>query len=168
MSRLSWIKKALEVGVVTRKYPFEHAEVPEGSRGLPEFDSSKCIGCSACANVCTPDAIRVVDDLNEGVRRVEYFVGRCIFCGRCAEVCPVSAIRITKEFELAYKDEVRFVIELKLVKCSNCGKPFTTTRHLNHVLGKVSEGLPELMTLCPDCRRKSTVNSFITPVGGTV
>ncbi|MEM2576142.1 MAG: 4Fe-4S dicluster domain-containing protein [Sulfolobales archaeon] len=165
MSRLSWIKTALEVGVVTRKYPFEQVEVPEGFRGLPEFDPSKCVGCTACANVCTPDAIRVVDEVEGGVRRLEYRVGRCIFCGRCADVCPVSAIKITKEFELAYKGDVVHIIELKLIKCSLCGKPFTTSKHLKHTSGKLNEGVLENINLCPECKRRGNINSSICSGG---
>ncbi|MEM0505236.1 MAG: 4Fe-4S dicluster domain-containing protein [Sulfolobales archaeon] len=165
MSRLSWIKTALEVGVVTKKYPFEHVEVPEGFRGLPEFDPSKCIGCTACANVCTPDAIKIVDDVNECVRRLEYRVGRCIFCGRCADVCPVSAIKVTKEFELAYKGDVVYTIEIKFTKCPVCGKPFTTSKHLNHTLSKFGENVLENVDLCPECKRRNSINSLIQSVG---
>lgn len=165
MSRLSWIKTALSTGVVTKKYPYEHVEVPEGFRGLPVFDPSKCVGCSSCANVCTPDAIKVFDDQAEGYRRVEYHLGRCIFCGRCADVCPLSAITITKEFELAHRAEVKHVIEIKLAKCSQCGKYFTTSRHLKHVSSRLDEGVLENITLCPECRRGSTVNSLIRSLG---
>ncbi len=165
MSRLSWIKTSLEVGVVTKKYPFERVEVPEAFRGLPEFDPSKCMGCTACANVCTPDAIRVVEDVNEGVRRLEYRVGKCIFCGRCADVCPTSAIKMSKEFELAYKDEVVYIIEIRLTNCPVCGKPFTTSRHLTHVSGKIYEEVLENINLCPDCRRRNNVNSIIRSAG---
>lgn len=165
MSRLSWIKTALEVGVVTRKYPYAHVEVPEGFRGLPEFDASKCVGCTACANVCTPNAIRVVDDTEEGIRRIEYRVGKCIFCGRCADVCPVSAIKITKEFELAYKGDVIYTIELKLTKCSSCSKPFTTSKHLTHTSGKLNEGVLENVDLCPECKRQGNINSLIRSGG---
>ncbi|MEM4499096.1 MAG: 4Fe-4S dicluster domain-containing protein [Sulfolobales archaeon] len=165
MSRLSWVKTALEVGVVTKKYPYEDVEVPEGFRGLPEFDAVKCIGCASCANVCTPDAIRVVEDVGSGVRRLEYRVGKCIFCGRCAEVCPVSAITISKEFELAYKGEVVHVIELRYARCSVCGKPFTTSKHLTHVEGKLSEVIRENVDLCPDCKRRVSINSIIQSAG---
>ncbi len=166
MKRLSWIKTALEVGVVTKKYPYEHVEVPEGSRGLPEFDPSKCMGCTACANACTPNAIKVVESFEEGVRRLEYYVDRCIFCGRCAEVCPTSAIKITKEFELAHNGEVVHIIELRLVTCSSCGKPFTTSKHITHVSSKLGEGTLENVNLCSDCRRRTSINSLIRPAGG--
>ena len=50
--RLWFIKKAFEVGTVTRKYPYVKVEVPEGSRGRPVIDFEKCIGCGACVAAC--------------------------------------------------------------------------------------------------------------------
>ncbi|MCS7108477.1 MAG: 4Fe-4S dicluster domain-containing protein [Sulfolobales archaeon] len=165
MSRLSWIKTALEVGVVTKKYPFERVEVPDGFRGLPIFDSGKCIGCTACANVCTPDAIKVVNDFTNGFRRIEYRLGKCIFCGRCADVCPVSAITITKEFELAYTGDVINAIEIKFIKCVQCGQYYTVSRHLKHVSSKLNDEALEGVDICPDCRRRSNINSLIHASG---
>ncbi len=161
--RLQLIKEALSIGVVTRKYPFIPAEVPEGFRGLPQFDASKCIGCTACGNVCTPNAITFVDDTSLGIRRLEYYLGRCIFCGRCADVCPTSAITITKEFELASLNDrdLRLVIDIKLIKCQSCGRYFTTFRHLNTVAGKLQEGVVDLVNICPECRRKLALDSLI-------
>jgi Fe-S-cluster-containing hydrogenase component 2 len=52
-----------------------------------KIDKEKCTGCSACAEICPVDAIKVNDkaivDENE-----------CIDCGTCVEECPVDAIEL--------------------------------------------------------------------------
>lgn len=155
MRRLKLIVEALKVGVVTRRYPYEQPEVPEGYRGKPEFNVSKCVGCTACGNVCTPNAITFVDDLTKGVRRLEFYLGRCIFCGRCAEVCPASAITMTRDFELASlnDEDLKLVIEIKLTKCRYCGKYFTPLRHLNTVSSKLENVDVDVVNLCSECRK---------------
>ena len=50
------------------------------------IDSSKCNGCSICADVCPQRAITIYNDLaviNQGL---------CTQCGTCTEICPVGAI----------------------------------------------------------------------------
>jgi len=160
--RLWYLKKALEIGTVTRKYPYETVTIPEGSRGKLVIDFDKCIGCGACANVCTPEAIRYID-LNE-YRRLEIFYGRCIFCGMCQEVCPVEAIELTKEFELATDnlDDLYVVLEFKSAKCQECGKSYTTKRILVKAKDLVKELIEELeyLNLCPECRRKKSAENL--------
>jgi len=158
VKRLRLISTAKRVGVVTRPYPFKPIEVPEEFRGKPIIDGEKCTGCGSCRNACTPNAIEIEDDLEKGVRRVKIFYGRCIFCGRCSDICPEEAIKLTKEFELASKthEDLYQVIELKMIKCKICGKPFTTKRSLEKTLESVPEELHEQLYICPDCREKST------------
>lgn len=49
--------------------------------------TDKCIGCTACTNVCPTDAIT-------GDRKVMHVIdpNLCIDCGACARVCPVECI----------------------------------------------------------------------------
>jgi len=154
------VVRALKVGVVTVKYPFEKVAPPEGFRGKPEILVDKCIGCGACSNVCPPNAIEVIDDLEGGIRRVSIFYGRCIFCGRCEEICPEKAIRLTREFELATDniEDLYFIVEFKLLKCSLCGKPFATSREISRAANKLREAgiefREEELRLCDECRLK--------------
>jgi len=51
-----------------------------------------CMGCGVCAAVCENNAIRMVDEVAEGIRpRVD--ADKCESCGRCMEVCPGIEIR---------------------------------------------------------------------------
>jgi len=156
--RLWYLRKAIEVGTVTKKYPFETTEPPEGSRGKPVIDFTKCIGCGACANVCTPQAIKFLD--LEEYKRLELFYGRCIFCGMCQEACPVEAIKLTKDFELATTDlkDLYVILELKSATCKECKKYFTTKRITVKVNDDIKDIIEETeyIKLCPECRRKQS------------
>jgi len=46
-----------------------------------------CLGCGACASVCPEKKIRLVDQLDEGVRPV-VDSGHCRECTDCLQVCP--------------------------------------------------------------------------------
>ncbi|AMM54744.1 4Fe-4S binding protein [Pyrococcus kukulkanii] len=155
---------------VTLKYPFVKLEAPPEYRGIPQIDPMLCIGCGACINACPPDAILRIDDYEKGTRKIVLDVGRCIRCARCEEVCPTGAIKLTNFFEAASsdrKDHVE-VVELRLVRCKNCGRYADfTVRQVQKALQilpkKVLEedALEEKIWLCRDCRRKGTVDRMI-------
>ena len=46
----------------TTDYPNVPYEPPPGFRGRVRFDADACIGCGACAEVCPPKCIDVVDN----------------------------------------------------------------------------------------------------------
>jgi formate hydrogenlyase subunit 6/NADH:ubiquinone oxidoreductase subunit I len=111
---------------VTREYPFEKVETPEGFRGTPQLRSNTCVGCMACVRDCTSEAIEIVlKPANpadpppvEGAKPVKKFqmilyLDRCVHCARCAEVCPKDAIYLDREFEMASfsRDALRLVSE---------------------------------------------------------
>ena len=49
---------------------------------------SKCTGCEACAQICTKNAISMVED-SEGFRYPSINDNVCIDCGLCKKVCPI-------------------------------------------------------------------------------
>ena len=53
------------------------------------LDSTKCIQCGSCSEICFTKAVKV----SEG--RFEIDQNLCRGCGRCAEECPADAITIT-------------------------------------------------------------------------
>lgn len=172
MGRLSLISKSLSIGKVTERYPFVPIEVPEDFRGKPKIDTDKCIGCTSCMNACPPRALEVYDDLERGVRVVHLFLGRCIFCARCQDVCPTGAIKLTKEFELATlsDEDLHQIVELQMVRCEECGKPFDTFRHLLYSVKELPPWQREMLFLCPECRAKkvSELLTFARGGGGYV
>ncbi len=52
-------------------------------------DKVKCCGCSACANICHKNAIRMVQDA-EGFMYPKADASLCNNCGLCEKVCPVT------------------------------------------------------------------------------
>ena len=52
------------------------------------MDSSKCIGCGSCSEICFTRAVKPKD----GKFEIDQFL--CRGCGRCVEECPTAAISI--------------------------------------------------------------------------
>ncbi len=150
---------------VTKYYPFEAESAPPEYRGVPHIAPELCIGCGACTNVCPPNAVIRIDDYKNGKREIVLDVGRCIRCARCEEVCPTGAIKLTNEFEVvsdSREDHVE-VVELKLARCTSCGKVVDyTERQLEKVLSLIPRGILEFDTmreklpLCRECKRLRT------------
>ncbi len=61
------------------------------------IDIETCIGCGVCEEVCTFDAIEVVD----GVAVVNE---KCTLCGLCVDNCEVEALTIEREEKVAQAD----------------------------------------------------------------
>lgn len=57
-----------------------------GSNLLAYVDSTRCIGCGACVDVCPVQALRLVNGL------AEVDSTRCTACEACADTCPQHAI----------------------------------------------------------------------------
>jgi Fe-S-cluster-containing hydrogenase component 2 len=53
---------------------------------LPKVDTEKCIGCSACIDLCASDAIVMEDN------KARILEDKCCNCRVCERECPVEAI----------------------------------------------------------------------------
>jgi len=93
---LKVINERVNQGYRTISFPTgEMPKMPQHYRGLPVFDSSKCVdGCANCAEVCPTDAITI-----NGEMKID--LGRCLFCTDCMDACPENAIEYTQDFRLA-------------------------------------------------------------------
>lgn len=161
LSKLKEVKFCLKAGRVTLPYPFVKINPKEGFRGRPVLDGDKCLGCGACAQVCPPRTIFVIDDQDTRTIQIDYC--RCTYCARCEEVCPAGSIKLNSEFELATtdKNDMKLTATLMMAKCKQCGKPFMTKRMLDKLVNEFSpawletnEHQPEWFSTCPDCRKK--------------
>ncbi|MBP1760959.1 MAG: 4Fe-4S ferredoxin [Firmicutes bacterium] len=161
LSKFKELKLCLKAGRVTLPYPLAPGETMKGFRGRPVLNGDLCLGCGACAAVCPPRTIFVIDEQDTRTIQVDY--SRCTYCARCEEVCPVGSITLNNEFELATtnKNDMKLSATLSMAKCKNCGTPFTTQRMLAKLTDdyypewmQVKVDPPEWFSICPDCRKK--------------
>jgi len=111
----------------TTRFPAEPYEPQESFRGRPRFDVDGCIGCGACAQVCPPKCIEVIDDLESSPpkRILVQHLDACILCGQCERYCPThKGIRMSREWDFAGFASMDFEerIEKELVMCEVCGE----------------------------------------------
>ena len=99
------LRKSLETGVVTTRYPATPVEVAPNARGRPEIDWANWRDARAAARVCPTGAIEYADAA--GVRRAGLDLGKCIFCGLCADAD--QAIRMTNQCELACRSRTGLI-----------------------------------------------------------
>jgi NAD-dependent dihydropyrimidine dehydrogenase PreA subunit len=118
-------------------------------------DLDKCIGCWACTHACPAELITFA---NQDRQRVLRFARTCSEdCTRCAEVCPEEAITLTPT-EAALEGEY-LTATFDLLRCQQCGTPFTTGRIVNKLLALVPQEFQadardlSWVRLCPNCRQ---------------
>lgn len=80
-----------------------------------------CCGCTACANACPRDAIRMVPD-EEGFFYPQVDQERCVSCGICDAVCPISASKAHQGLAQGYIIRYR---DAAIVEQSTSGGAFT-------------------------------------------
>lgn len=159
------IKEILRTGDATVKYPFAPLERPEHARGKPEHDAVACIGCSACAAVCPPNAIQMAVGGQKGTITWSINYGRCIFCSRCEEVCPTSAIELSTEFELAVmsKNDLEETCTYRLQACAECGEYYAAAKEVDYATRLLTQFQDDeeaaraaaLTRVCPACKQKA-------------
>lgn len=89
------ILKNLVSKPVTKNYPAEPIDYPEGSRGHIENQFEDCILCGLCMRNCPTGAIKV--EKAEGNWRINRF--DCIQCGYCTLKCPKKCLHLLPGYQ---------------------------------------------------------------------
>jgi len=145
--------KAVVSPPFTTTFPFEPFEPQDSYRGRPRFDEASCIGCGACAQVCPPKCIDMIDDLEASPpeRHLVQHLDACIWCGQCARYCPTGAgITMSHEYECVGfgPEDFEEKVDKELLLCEICGDvlgPKDQLRWLNARLGPIAYANPTLM-----------------------
>ena len=81
---------------VTKNYPAQPIQYPEGARGHIEIDIDECISCGLCERNCPPGALKV-EKPPKGTWSINRF--DCIVCGYCVSNCPKSCLHMVTGYQ---------------------------------------------------------------------
>ncbi len=151
---LAQVMRAILSPPFTTRFPGEAFRPVESFRGRPRFDEAGCIGCGACAEVCPPKCIDVIDDLDPALpkRRLVQHLDACIWCGQCERYCPTGqGIKLTTEYDCVgfSPEDFEERVEKDLLLCELCGAvlaPVDQIRWLVRRLGPLVYANPTLLT----------------------
>ncbi len=145
---------ALLQGPYTAKFPKAPTPLSKRYRGKPKYSVDDCVLCGACAEVCPPGAIEMVQERREdgsAVRRMVLHYDICIFCGQCQRACITGkGITLSNDYDLALFDHNQALetVEGELLTCDHCGEFITARKHLEWIaqrLGPMAYTNPNLM-----------------------
>ncbi|MFH1362968.1 MAG: 4Fe-4S dicluster domain-containing protein [Candidatus Omnitrophota bacterium] len=138
--------KALIVGPYTSKFPVKPHNPHPNFRGQPVFNVEKCVGCTACVEICPSNALAFedkTDDKQNAKRIMIHYTDTCIFCGQCEAACLADheGIKLSGEWDLAYFDRKQAfeTIEKDLAICEICSVPIACKDHLKWISEKIGE-----------------------------
>jgi len=137
----------------TTRFPAEPFVPDDAFRGRPRFQEAGCVACGACAQVCPPKCIEVIDDLDpeRPTRTLIQHLDACIWCGQCERHCPTGAgIELTTEWNFfgVRPEDFEERVQKELLLCETCGGPIAPTdqlRWLYRRLGPLAFANPTLM-----------------------
>lgn len=122
-------------------------------------DKDRCIGCSACSNVCPNKNITREDS---PVRTIRW--ASCNQeCDLCVEFCPQKALKLVPEC-----DET--VLTFSMMPCRICGRSFATQSMVMRVLSAIPQRLQcdssgqVWIGTCPECLREMERDRSVSDV----
>lgn len=132
-------------------------EAPERYLNIDEKED--CILCGLCVKACEKLGTSAISLVNRGTTKkistpYDDASKDCIGCGACAEVCPTDAISLVEH------DGKRTIWNrtFNLVKCSRCGKYYTTEEALHFIDDKL--GIENEEHLCEACNKRLMGEKF--------
>ncbi|MFA9422742.1 MAG: 2Fe-2S iron-sulfur cluster-binding protein, partial [Sedimentibacter sp.] len=134
-------------------------EVTAPERYVNINDKENCILCGLCVKACEKMGTSAISFVNRGTSKkvstpYDDSSKDCIGCGACAEVCPTKSISMKDE------NGVRTIWnkEFNMVKCTKCGKYYTTKQAIKFIDSKLGEENNE--HICEVCRKKIISEKF--------
>jgi Ni,Fe-hydrogenase III small subunit/ferredoxin len=137
-----WTVFGLTKGKATTRWPQPSGSAgQDGLIGVPRYNPEHCDeSCSACADACPTDAIKLVAPTPDGPHRLQIDYGRCVVCQLCVEACPTGALARSNDWALGVKDRDDLVLgkeqaEARAPETSRpASKPaFRRSLHVRHV-----------------------------------
>jgi formate hydrogenlyase subunit 6/NADH:ubiquinone oxidoreductase subunit I len=137
----------------TTKFPKEPHIPFSAFRGRPYYYEDKCIGCTACINVCPTGALSFKDILDSAtpkrILKVNWDI--CIECGQCQLNCPTEkGIQLSCEFDISTtekREELCQAIEKELILCECCKEIIACRDHMVWTIKKIGPLYPSNTTL---------------------
>lgn len=137
----------------------EEYGVTAPDRYVEAKSSEDCILCGLCVKACEKMGTSAISLVNRGTTKkvstpYDDPSKDCIGCGACVEVCPTNAISMKD------KDGTRTIWnkEFNLVKCSVCGRDYTTKEALTFINKKLGDENTE--QICETCKKKAISEKF--------
>ena len=134
-----------------------NVKAPERYLNIDEEEN--CILCGLCVKACEKLGTHAISLVNRGTTKkvstpYDDASKDCIGCGACAQVCPTDAISLVEH------DGKRTIWNrnFNLVKCSRCGKYYTTEEALGFIDAKL--GVEDGECFCEDCSRRMMAGRF--------
>lgn len=153
----------------TRK-PDNRVPFPTDFRGKLEHNATDCTLCGTCVYVCSPVAIEIEKDEENGFW--EYDGGRCTFCGRCVNSCPTGALSFSKQSAPIANTRAQEMTHhyVAYQHCSRCGAlilplPFNALSKLYHS-DEAAQKASEYHQLCERCRNRVHSETIKTSITG--
>ncbi len=96
-----FLELAKEYDVETTRFKNRKEKFPILKFTPMEFDTSKCINCRNCVEMCEKQGIGrlKIEDKDGFTKTVVDEDKKCIYCGQCLIHCPAGAFEATGEFE---------------------------------------------------------------------
>lgn len=131
--------------------------------GEVTIDVEKCTLCELCYNKCPMKAFTIVKELD--MIHLGFIYQRCVGCNLCSSICPENAITLKRYLSISrlVDEHPRILVSQELVKCSRCGKPFTTRGKLRKIeriyenIGVGDVDRLQSLRLCSGCKKAKLV-----------